>query len=195
MVTVRGYVPAAHAMTASQRDALASRASVEFGDVGEGLNIMPAHSPYPVEVTRNAGRQWSYVVMPSLPSLGLSSSAQIVGMMANGDLVGETVSHNNGDARWFILKPGAVRWTLIPHQSLQPPTPPPPSTAHGFNDWCQQERPARLLLFNPPRRVSYDGRSGLPEKGTSRAITIENRLVYCSTSDKPTQVVGLHRRE
>ncbi len=77
------------------------------------LLIRPG-SPYPVEVSVNDGKDWTYVQLPALPGLDQPRDSQIVGMMANGDLVADTVPLASDTPEWFILKPGADAWEHVP---------------------------------------------------------------------------------
>lgn len=78
-----------------------------------GLVIRPG-SAYAVEVTGDDGQHWTYVQLPTLPGMGQASDTQIVGMMADGDLVAEVVPLTRDAPQWFILAPGARIWMRIP---------------------------------------------------------------------------------
>lgn len=72
---------------------------------------------YPLQVTQNSGKTWTYVALPPIP--GAEVGATPLGMLANGDILEQATLTNGSPSRWYLLRPGSSTWTAVP-SSIMP---------------------------------------------------------------------------
>jgi hypothetical protein len=77
-----------------------------------GETVAVGNPRYPVEVTRNGGRTWSYVALPVMP--GVTAAAYNLPaprLLPNGVLLAQ----DPANARYYELNRGSSAWTRVPN--------------------------------------------------------------------------------
>ncbi|MCY0899297.1 MAG: hypothetical protein OWU33_10265 [Firmicutes bacterium] len=82
--------------------------------------LMEPQGEYPLQVTHNGGKTWTYVALPPIP--GALPGSQVLGMFTNGTVIEQAAIQNQTEPAWFILKPGSSRWVHVPASILPPNT-------------------------------------------------------------------------
>jgi hypothetical protein len=82
--------------------------------------LMETQGEYPLQVTRNGGKTWTYVALPPIP--GALPGGQVLGMFSDGTVIEQAAMQNQNEPAWYILKPGSSRWIHVPASVLPPNT-------------------------------------------------------------------------
>ena len=109
---------------------LSACASAEVASVGGGrLLAIASQSRYPVRLSTNGGRTWSYVALPALPPGAVGADAGTGFGVAGGQLLllptGGLLAYGVGQPQTgsYLLEPGKGTWCRVPANVALPTSP------------------------------------------------------------------------
>ena len=86
----------------------------QLATLSDGAILLVGNPQYPIEMTTNDGRTWSYVATPPLPGSTSASSPPAVRLLPNGALLAQD-TQNGG---YYALNQGAKTWVRVPAREV-----------------------------------------------------------------------------
>ncbi|MHB1629695.1 MAG: WD40/YVTN/BNR-like repeat-containing protein, partial [Bacilli bacterium] len=86
----------------------------QLATLSDGVVLLVGNPQYPIEMTTNGGRTWSYVATPPVPGSTSVSSPPAVRLLPNGALLAQ--DPQNGE--YYALNRGAKTWVRVPAKDV-----------------------------------------------------------------------------
>ncbi|MHB1681538.1 MAG: WD40/YVTN/BNR-like repeat-containing protein [Bacilli bacterium] len=86
----------------------------QLATLSDGVVLLVGNPQYPIEMTTNGGRTWSYVATPPVPGSTSDSSPPAVRLLPNGALLAQDPQNRE----YYALNQGAKTWVRVPAKDV-----------------------------------------------------------------------------